>query len=174
MGPPPNNSFNATPLRGVAAVRVRTQRCALTQALGLMNYLDVKCEQRQSDDGGSHIDTAFYVDGRPLLEMIREFESSFAGDLAGSYSSNFIDDYTEDFLLGKESNYGENSDKTELLCCVCGCPGCWPLAARISVDDQIVTWDAFEQPHRDWSYDEFGPFVFDLAQYRMAIAKIHA
>ena len=140
---------------------------------GLMNHLTVKCEQRQNQEGELYVGTEFLIDGRSLIDMIREFEGTFAGDLAGSYASNFHGDYTEAFLLGKEPAYGENSDKTELLCCVCGCMGCWPFATRITVDEATVTWDAFEQPHRDWSYDGFGPFVFELDQYRSAISAIH-
>jgi len=32
--------------------------------------------------------------------------------------------------------------------------------------------DAFEQPFRTWDYTGFGPFVFDLEQYKKAIAII--
>ncbi len=133
-----------------------------------MNRLDVECEQKLDDCGEAFTHVSFHIDGRPLLEMVREFETAFAGELAGEYDTQACGCYTEEFLLGRDGG----QDKTELLCCTCGCMGCWPLNARITVDGNSVTWDGFEQPHRDWSYEGFGPFVFDLDQYRSAIAVI--
>jgi hypothetical protein len=95
--------------------------------------------------------------------------------LAGSYTNNWYGDYTEDFLLGRtEREYGAHSDKTELLGCTCGCRGCWPLAVRITVSEEMhcVTWDSFEQPHREWDYSGLGPFCFELEQYLNEIRKI--
>lgn len=137
-----------------------------------MNRLDVECEQKLDDCGEAFTHVSFHIDGRPLLEMVREFEAPFAGELAGAYDSHACDCYTADFLTGLEQAGDDEPGKTELLCCTCGCMGCWPLYARITVDGNSVTWDGFEQPHRDWSYEGFGPFVFDLDQYRSAIALI--
>ena len=137
-----------------------------------MNSLDVRCKQQTNEDGETYYDVEFYIDGHPFLEMVREFESSFAKDLAGSYANIYFRDYTEDFLLGRCPEYGARDDKTELLGCICGCRGCWPLAVRIRVEAQTAIWEDFEQPHLTWNYAGFGPFTFDLAQYKSTIGKI--
>lgn len=137
-----------------------------------MNRLDINCERRTNDDGGTYYEVEFYIDGRRFLDMIQEFEAPFAGALAGQYTNVCFTYYTEAFLLGRNPECGEHGGKTELLGCTCGCRGCWPFATRIRVLGQQVIWDEFEQPHRTWSYAGFGPFVFDLEEYEVAIAQI--
>ncbi len=76
-----------------------------------------------------------------------------------------------------EVESGRRDQKVELLLCRdCGEIGCWPLLARIVAGKRQVVWFEFEQPHRRsgeplpaWSYDGFGPFVFDRAQYKRAL-----
>jgi hypothetical protein len=54
----------------------------------------------------------------------------------------------------------------------CGDVGCWPFRVRITLRDDVVIWDDFEQPHRRaWRYDEMRPFVFDGAQYLSALDR---
>lgn len=80
-------------------------------------------------------------------------------------------------------------ERVALLACTCGEIGCWPLLARIEATGDEVRWLDFEQPHRAarqddgvvilerpprararvWSYEGFGPFVFDRAAYTSAI-----
>ena len=63
-------------------------------------------------------------------------------------------------------------EKTALLSCDCGEVGCSPLLARVTVDDDTVTWDEFEQPTRpDWDYDGFG-FTFSRPEYERALMAI--
>jgi hypothetical protein len=51
--------------------------------------------------------------------------------------------------------------------------GCWPLVCWVAVDDRHVTWQSFEQPYRKGrDYSAFGPFMFDLVQYREALAGL--
>jgi hypothetical protein len=69
--------------------------------------------------------------------------------------------------------FESTEEKTALLGCGCGEVGCSPLMARITVTDDTVTWDEFEQPTRPgWDYDGFGPFTFDRAQYEQALMAI--
>ena len=97
------------------------------------------------------------VDGRPLLDLIREVETPIATaagqpQLAGAYdylnSASVI--FPSRHLLGEAADsllaYG---DKVSVLECECGCPGCWPLLIRITVTDNMVVWSDFQQPHRE-------------------------
>lgn len=141
-----------------------------------MNKFEIKCQsitnEENSEDSTTSYEVDFYIDGRSFMEMVKEFESPFADDLAGNYITT-INRCTENFLLGRCPDEGKENDKTELLICTCGCSGCWPLATRIRIEDNRVIWDRFEQPHRkDWDYSGFGPFVFDLDEYKQEIQKV--
>jgi hypothetical protein len=118
------------------------------------------------------------IDGRDLVDLVRDYERAFAGDLAGSYGLLPAADTLPPaghFLGVSEPYYSGESGRTLLLACECGEPGCWPLEASIRTDDRTVTWTEFKQPHRpQWSYDGFGPFVFDRAAYEVALAKAAA
>jgi len=75
------------------------------------------------------------------------------GSLAGQYlylspgmtfrpSRNFLGEaYAHGFVAPCE--------KSILLQCTCGITDCWFLLARITIEDDRVTWSAFEQFHRD-------------------------
>jgi hypothetical protein len=119
------------------------------------------------------------VNGSDLVELVREAElpSARADDeeeLAGTYVGlvpGYIRmDLAGQFLGGSGTwLYPEGEGKTALLSCNCGEVGCSPLLARVTVEDDTVTWDEFEQPTRpDWDYDGFG-FTFERAQYEQAL-----
>jgi hypothetical protein len=131
-----------------------------------------------------------YINDRRLIDMVREVELPYAmreghPDIAGGYmglrpdmvffpSRHFLGGHTEDFTY---------TTKTEILACeACGEIICWPLLVQIDVHENTIVWRDFEQPHRKensregsilghWSYDQFGPFVFDKEQYLSALAK---
>ena len=79
-------------------------------------------------------------------------------------------------LLGSPlALYSDGDGRSYVLMCECGEPGCWPLAARVTLSDQTVTWADFRQPHRpQWSYEGLGPFVFERGQYESALAEAGA
>ena len=69
--------------------------------------------------------------------------------------------------------------KSELLTCICGDFGCWPISVRITVEAETVTWSEFENYHRSgsgesraWSYKSLGPFTFDRVKYEKQLAKV--
>lgn len=127
-----------------------------------------------------------FVDGHDLSQLVGEHEQPYADaeghpDLAGSYGGldpRRFDQSVSDHFLGRTgSDLGCGpSDKTVLLGCICGEPGCWPLMARIEAGEAEVVWRDFEQPHRRsrWSYDDFGPFRFDRVDYDDALSTIEA
>ncbi|HZT42143.1 MAG TPA: hypothetical protein VFA07_08130 [Chthonomonadaceae bacterium] len=119
-----------------------------------------------------------YINGVNLIDLVAAVERPFATaeghpELAGQYQGLPAD------LAFLPSTYlleGEY-EKTALLVCSCGAVGCWPMEAKITVQEDVVIWSDFEQPHRGpdshqhWRYDDFGPFVFDRQQYLSSLAE---
>jgi hypothetical protein len=123
------------------------------------------------------------VNGTDFPELVKEAElPSARGDEEEEMAGNYIGlvagymriDLAGQFLGGQGTPMFESTEeKTALLGCGCGEVGCSPLMARITVTDDTVTWDEFEQPTRPgWDYDGFGPFTFDRAQYEQALMAI--
>jgi hypothetical protein len=117
------------------------------------------------------------VDGEPLTDRIHEFERATGMETRAVSYGGLIPAY---FRFGPASTHylaGDDSvaedAKIPVLGCQCGEWGCWPLLARVILDDDAVTWTDFEQPHRrDRDYSGFGPFVFDRRAYEEAVAEI--
>lgn len=118
------------------------------------------------------------IDGVPLLELIDNYELRASMHPAGGAYSGLIPAF---FRFGPlDQHFLGNSipamgPKTPVLGCACGDWGCWPLMAEISVTDEVVSWDAFEQVHRpNRDYSRFGPFVFGRGQYEAALTDLVA
>jgi hypothetical protein len=120
------------------------------------------------------------VDGRLLLDLVREAESESAAneghpDLAGAYGGLPWTANTTGLLLGEASGISQTFEADQaaritLLICECGESGCWPLQAMLKIATNSVTWSDFRQPHRkNWDYSKLGPFSFDKAQYLTAL-----
>jgi hypothetical protein len=122
------------------------------------------------------------VNGRSLADVIGAVEMPFADaeghpSIAGRYANlrlRQLDALPTDHFRGSANSHldcGPN-DKTVLLICECGEPGCWPLMARIDVTANTVVWTDFEQPHRQgsWNYDGVR-LKFDLHQYQLALME---
>lgn len=97
-----------------------------------------------------------YVNGRSLVDIIREVERPFATreghpNLAGQYvglPAHFLLAPSR-YLLGKLSDGPWcDPERIVLLQCECGEWGCWPLLARITLTVETVVWQSFRQPHR--------------------------
>ena len=121
------------------------------------------------------------VNGRDLLERVREVEAPFAAqenhpDLAGAYRGVRAD-YIPDVWQYFQGSGADWQCRTTLYeCAECGMTGCWPLLARVEVGERAVTWAEFEQPHRGntgrglhWRHEGLGPFVFERGQYEAAL-----
>lgn len=125
----------------------------------------------RADDGRPEI--VPLVGGESLVEMVDAFEvaagmdpagGAYGGLVPGSYRFGPFDQH---FLgVGAES-------KTAVLGCDCGEWGCWPLLARISVGDDAVVWDQFEQPFRPKrDYSSFRALRFERRQYGAALESL--
>jgi hypothetical protein len=150
-----------------------------------MNSIFVSLDPVDAGDGTRYESIQIRIDGSRLQDVVRDYEMPFAlreghPDIAGGYlglDSSVCDHRA--FFGEVDRDYGDESDKTALMECACGCPGCWPLCARIAVTDTSVIWSDFEQPHRGpdaaaghWDYSSFGPFEFDIDEYIREFTKI--
>lgn len=110
------------------------------------------------------------IDGRDLMEHVRAVELPQATadgqpDLAGSYSWLAVDEWVENPEFDDEG-------RIAVLGCECGVVACWPLMVRITRRGGTVTWSDFRQPHRDWTYDQLGPFTFRESDYDRAVSDL--
>ena len=126
------------------------------------------------------------VNGRDLLDLVREVELPFAAaqgspGIAGGYVGLEPEILgTQHFLGGAEGLYRgpileRNSapNRVAMMICDCGEPGCWPFTAAISVENDRITWSDFRQPHRPgWKYDALGPFTFSRQEYEAALRQM--
>ena len=126
-----------------------------------------------------------FINGRNLIDMIREIELPFAtaegyACIAGGYVGlpKSVALPPSQQLLGKpDEDFSSNGGRTCLLVCsACGESICWPLQANIIVTDTEIIWTDFSQPYRArkdqksiWSYKGFGPFHFSKQQYLKAL-----
>lgn len=122
------------------------------------------------------------VNGTDLVELARQAELPSAQadgeeELAGTYVGlvpGFVRiDLASQFLGTPGTSLAPGGqEKSALLSCNCGEVGCSPLLARVTVDEDTVRWDDFEQPTRpDWDYDEF-EFTFARRQYEQALLEM--
>jgi hypothetical protein len=123
-----------------------------------------------------------YINGRKLVDLLREFEKPFAAaeghpDIAGTYMGRSPSEVflPSKLLLGEPGQYDMFSDigKVAVLDCDCGNPGCWPWAVKITTQNDRVVWSDFENCHRGptWDYSGHPPFTFELQGYMAAIEK---
>jgi hypothetical protein len=135
---------------------------------------------RQWGDGpGPATELLPYIDNVSLVDLVSGFEQAAGYDCPGGQYAGIVLDH---FNFGDLSAYlsgapdsacwGAKNGLIALLGCDCGEVGCWPLEARVLVDDDVVTWRAFTQPHRPkHDYGSFGPFSFRRNQYEHAVRE---
>ncbi|HEX7295557.1 MAG TPA: hypothetical protein VF251_07380 [Pyrinomonadaceae bacterium] len=151
-----------------------------------MDVIEFISRPFRDDDRDSGIQIK--INGRDLVELVRAVENPFASkeghaSIAGAYAGLPPNDDTcppSKHFLGEPAHpiyrYGE---KTQVLGCECGEPGCWPLICLIEARPTRVKWSEFDQPHRTnqrtknpWRYDGLGPFEFDRGQYERALEAL--
>jgi hypothetical protein len=117
------------------------------------------------------------VNGVRLADLVAEFERAHqyepAGGYAGLVPSYFRLGRPDEYFMGVSPDPQISNGGHWLLGCECGEAGCWPLEARIVVGDQQISWEGFKQPFRpERDYSSFGPFRFNLEQYRGSLAGL--
>ncbi len=127
--------------------------------------IELRVRSYGDHDGRVHI----FIDGRDLIELVRDIELAEADDdlqrkLAGAYGGLQPWEWAD---LPEQRSDG----RAAVLGCTCGVAGCWPLRARIDVRDSTVIWSDFEGPGGE-SYEALGRFIFRREQYEAAVAAI--
>jgi hypothetical protein len=115
-----------------------------------------------------------------LTSLAEQFEQNHGlNDPAGGYGGLIPEFFRygalDRYFLGRSEMpcFASAPERIFVLGCACGEVGCWPLTCSVDARGEQVTWRAFEQPHRpDRDYSEFGPFVFDRAQYEEALRSL--
>lgn len=116
-----------------------------------------------------------YIDGREILEIIREIEIPYVEEdehvFAGDYGH-----------VSPKSLYGELSSATDegsfshswgvyLFCCgSCGEPTCWSVTILVKEDGESVYWYDFRHEHMAWDYNL--TYRFEKNQYARAMQKL--
>ncbi|MGR9206373.1 hypothetical protein ACU8OG_20940 [Rhizobium leguminosarum] len=116
------------------------------------------------------------VDGVGLDQLVAEFERTSgycdpAGGYGGLIPSHYFFGPLPSYFLGQEEPViDDEPGEIYVLSCECGEVGCWPLVAHVRVNEDMVIWNRFSQPHRpNRNYESFGPFVFERIQYEQAV-----
>jgi hypothetical protein len=74
-------------------------------------------------------------------------------------------------LTNSKDNKNSVDDKSDILDCECGSPGCWTLMIKVIEKQDTVIWTEFEQIHRSkdsanyWDYSDFGDLEFNKNEY---------
>jgi len=119
------------------------------------------------------------IDGTPLVQLIQIFEKEhcFArpGKYAGIIPQHFNIGPLDRYFMGDHGPESLWAEGIELLSCTCGEFGCWPLIARVVVEENLIRWCDFRQPHRPkQDYAEFGSIIFDADQYRHVVGDLES
>lgn len=116
-----------------------------------------------------------FIDNVSLVNLVSGFEHAAGYDVPGAYAGIVLDHFNfgdlAAYLAGQpDSAYWAERGVIALLGCDCGEVGCRSLEARVLIDDDLVTWRGFAQPHRpERDYGSFGPFTFRRSQYERAV-----
>lgn len=128
--------------------------------------LSFACFAAEPSGDSGPIGVVPWIDGTALTELVRAFERDRNFEPIGGYGG-ITPEFFHDFVAGLDTIY--------VLGCSCGEVGCWPLMCRVKSDGALVIWDEFRQPYRpERDYSEFGPFVFDRAEYTAAVEQAQA
>ena len=130
-------------------------------------------------NGESFTEVVVTINDKPLLELIRQREQSFAAkdgqaSIAGDYAYLSLIDFKKLFLdaLLPNGQLAASSERSVvLLGCPCGIWDCWYLALKIKFEANAVKFTDFTNLRRkDWQYGL--EFKFDRVSFVGEISKI--
>ncbi|HXY26839.1 MAG TPA: hypothetical protein VEH82_00990 [Acidimicrobiales bacterium] len=117
------------------------------------------------------------LDGRSLIDLLTDYQEARGSELAAIHDALVLDesqleDIPEHLLHGTRSS--PHDAGTAALGCTCGVNDCIPFLAEVRITDDQVSLGGFRNPLAaglSWDYSDLGPFVFDRAQYEVALQK---
>lgn len=123
--------------------------------------INPKGKERWADEYPPNIRVVeIYINGKELIDILKEIEYSYDPKLAGAYGHQTPEDLY--------SNLVEGEDSADLLCCSdCGDIGCWTVRVIITADEKYVYWINFSHHHREWKYDI--SYTFEKTAYEKAL-----
>lgn len=132
----------------------------------------------EDDPPVSFIGVDYYINGVPLLDIIREAELPYCEqedclELACNYELNPKEVMRRQFARALEPPRYECADVIELYCCAdCGICDCWSVCCKFQEDGDHILMKDFYHNHRDWVY----PFEFRFRRgnYFSEIKKLGA
>ncbi len=151
-----------------------------------MNRIDFRVVTAMERDRKLPV-AAIVIDGIDFRERVEAAEEQFAiaegtPSIAGKYRGlwlKYVAPPSRHFLGEPSHPVYREGEKTQILECESGEPGCWPLLCRIDLTEDTVRWSQFEQPHRSgqsgkpgWDYSQLGPFEFERSKYEAALARL--
>lgn len=119
--------------------------------------------------GSNHKVVEIYVDGKKLLDIIREIEVPYANEegypeLAGAYGHISPRELYVDLSTVLIDNSNTCDKRVNLFCCgSCGEIICWSVSFLVKEDERYVYWYDFRHEHRNWEYNL--TYKFDKEEY---------
>jgi hypothetical protein len=131
---------------------------------------------------GDDVGVEISIDGRPLLELVRDAESRFDSQFAGRYAATPLDylglvalrDDGRSVYAGPGAFGGREG--VPILVCDCGQAGCWALDADIYIQEETVLWaclsSTLSRRYADADYKSIDPLVFERQAYFEEVARL--
>lgn len=139
-----------------------------------MNKLDFEI-RKDVIDSYTTFSTQILIDGNNLIDLLKDYELPLAKKegsetIAGAYDGLDPKVLFANLTNSKDNQNSEN-DKSDILDCECGSPGCWTFMVKVIEKQDTVIWTGFEQIHRSknsanyWDYSDFKDFEFNRIEY---------
>ena len=127
---------------------------------------------------GTYPGVEYYINGIPLLDMIREIELPYCEqeglpELVCAYSLNSKETMCRQFARALEPPKYEGADEVALYsCAACGICDCWSVCCCFREDGGYILMKDFFHNHRNWEY----PFEFRFTKenWYSETAKLNA
>ena len=136
---------------------------------------------RGPDRLGESLGVEITIDGRPLIDLVRDVEARFPKGPPGSYWPTsllylgLMRTRRNGTVTHDVPGYFQHPHALYLLVCACGEASCWCLTAEVTADAETVAWRRLRSTlgaRCGGRYDALGPLVFDRRAYFREVARL--